>query len=279
MTIGRASHTQRKQPLGRLTRAAFLGIAGLLSAPAAAQNLRDLCPARPGLGTAPCIVDARHAMVEIGLGEWTLDTRRESRTNSIVIGDVLVRYGLTSRSEVQIGWTAHGLNRERIRSTGEVTNESGSGDATIAYKYSVTNPDGSRFSLAAQPFVSLPIGSSPLGSGDWAAGLLVPMSFDLTQNLQIQLTPEIGAAVDQDGNGRHVAIANVIGLGIALSDEVSAGLEVLMSHDAEAGYGSIAGASLAWQLHNHVQVDLGANAGIGGATPDMQVYVGISRRF
>lgn len=172
MTVRRASHTQRKQPLGRLTYAAFLGIVGLLSAPAAAQNLCNLCPTRPGLGTAPCIIDARHGMVEIGLSEWTLEASSESRTDSIVIGEVLVRYGLASRSEVQIGWTVHGVDHERIRSTGEVTRESGSGDATIAFKYSFTNPDGSRFSLAAQPFVSLPIGSSPLGSGDWAAGLL-----------------------------------------------------------------------------------------------------------
>lgn len=279
MTVGPASHSQRKQPLGRLTYAAFLAIVGLHSPPAAAQNLRNLCPTRPGLGTASCIVDARHAMVEIGLGEWTLEESPESRTDSIVIGDVLVRYGLASRSEVQIGWTAQGFGRERIRSTGEVTRKSGSGDATIAFKYSFTNPDGSRFSLAAQPFVSMPIGSSPLGGGDWAAGLLVPMSFDLTETLQIQLTPEIGAAVNEKGNGRHFSIANVLGLGIALSDDVSAGLEVLMFHDAEAGYGSVVGASLAWQPDHSFQVDLGANAGVAGATPDMQVYVGVSRRF
>jgi len=77
------------------------------AAPVAAQQ-RDFCPGRPGLGTSPCTIAAGRIAVELGIVDWTLDREVGARSDTLLLGDLLLRTGLTERFEVQIGWTAFG---------------------------------------------------------------------------------------------------------------------------------------------------------------------------
>ena len=67
-----------------------------------------------------------------------------------------------------------------------------------------------------------------------------------------------------------------------LSDAISATLEyqALRDRDPE-GHETreLAGVSLAWQSGPRFQVDLGSNFGLDHAAPDVELYVGISRKF
>src|SRR5438552_3918002 len=94
---------------------ALLAAAALLPAAGAAraEGLRDFCPDRPGLGTPPCTMDKGHVAVELGLGDWTLTRQGGDREDDIATGDLLVRYGLTSSLEMQVGWTAYTHVRTR----------------------------------------------------------------------------------------------------------------------------------------------------------------------
>ena len=42
---------------------------------------------------------------------------------------------------------------------------------------------------------------------------------------------------------------------------------------------AIGGAYLAWQPNGRVQLDFGAQAGLNHATPDLELYFGLSRKF
>ncbi|NWM25056.1 transporter, partial [Escherichia coli] len=55
-------------------------IAGIGSAQA--QDLRPLCPDRPGLDTPACTVDQGHFIVESGLVDWSLDRSSAQRIDS-----------------------------------------------------------------------------------------------------------------------------------------------------------------------------------------------------
>lgn len=259
-----------------------LTIVALAATGASAQPLRELCPTRPGLGTAPCIVDNGHAIVELGLIDWTVESSSDSRADTVLAGDLLVRYGLTDLIEIQIGWTAFGHARERDKVSGSIAAKSGIGDLTFALKHSLRNPGGNGFSIALQPFVTLPLGGTAIGSGDWGAGLLVPISYDLNDDFQLQLTPEIGASVDSDRRGRHFSGGAVIGLGFSLSDHVGATLEVSGFRDrdpADATTELLAGLSLAWQPTASMQLDVGTAFGLNRNSPDAQLAVGFSGRF
>jgi hypothetical protein len=257
-------------------------VALALLATASAVQARELCADRPGMGTPACTVDPGRVVVEVGLGDWTLDKTADSRTDTIVAGDGLVRVGIADHAEVQIGWTAYGHVRERDRASGAIDRSSGIGDVTLAVRRNLVSPDGSGFSIALMPYATLPAGGQAIGDGTWSAGLIVPVSFDLNDTLSLALTPEADAAADEDRHGRHLNIGSVAGLGVKLSKAVQATGEVSLFRDRDPeGHTTqaLAGLSLAWQPGDDWQLDLGVNAGLNHVSPDADVYGGIVRRF
>ena len=254
----------------------------LLVTAAAPATARDLCPDRPGLGTPACTLDPGRIQVEIGMMDWTLDRQPDSRTDTILAGDTLLRIGIDQQTEAQIGWTAYGHVRTRDRMTGAVDRADGTGDVTLAIRRNLANPDGSGLAIALQPYVTLPIGGSAIGAGDWGAGLIAPVSYDLAGGLQLALTPQVAAAVDSDGNGRHLMYGSVLGLGFDLSDAVGATVELAAYRDSDpAGHTTqaLAGLSFGWQPGDDSQLDAGVNLGLNRDTPDIELYFGITRRF
>jgi hypothetical protein len=256
--------------------------AALLPMVAQAQEARDLCPDRPGLGTPPCTVAPGRVVAELGLADWTRDKDAQSRTDTVEAGDLLLRFGLTNSLEAQVGWTGYGHERVRDRITGLVDRSAGVGDMRVAFRQNLRNPDGSGFSIAVMPYATLPTGGAAIGAGDWGAGVLIPVSYDLGKGLSLQLTPEVDAAVDEDGDGRHLAYGSVVGLGIDLSDSLSATVEASLMRDRDpSGHSTqaLAGLSLGWQPSDDLQLDNGLNLGVNADSPDSEAYIGVTRRF
>lgn len=254
----------------------------LLAATPALAEERDYCPARPGLGTPACTISPGRVSVETGLVDWTRDEDSSSRNDTILIGDTLVRIGVGEAIEAQIGWTPFGHVRARDKAAGTIDQASAVGDVTLGFKANLLHPDGSGSSVAIQPFVSLPVGRSPVGAGDWGAGVLVPFSFSLNQMLSLQFTPEADAAVDQDGKGRHFAASGTVGLGVAISKAISGTVEFQALRDEDPSGKTtqvLASLSLGWMVSDDLQLDAGAVAGLDHAAPDAEFYFGVSRRF
>jgi hypothetical protein len=265
-------------------KAALIAVALMLPGIAWAEDKpsgeRDYCPARPGLGTPACTMAPGRVSVETSLADWTLDKQGSDRTDTVLIGDSLIRIGLTDTIEAQIGWTPMGIVRDR--SGGTVSRATRTGDVTLGLKANLANPDGSGLSVAVQPFVTLPVGRTPIGAGDWSTGIAVPVTYDLSKTVNLEFTPEIDAAVDQDGRGRHFAMSGVFGIGVAASDKLTITLEdEVIRDDDPAGKSTqdLASLSIAWMARDNLQVDVGAVAGLDRISPDAEVYVGIARRF
>jgi len=243
---------------------------------------RDYCPARPGLGTPACTIAPGRISVEVGLADWQHDADATGQTDSVLFGDTLVRVGLGEAVEAQIGWSPFGIERTRDTATGIVGHDHAVGDVLVGLKANLLHPDGNGLSFAIQPCATLPTGRSPVGAGDWGAGLVAPVTYDLSDTVNLEFTPEIDAAVDEDGNGRHVAFSGIIGLGYAVSDQVGVTIEVEDARDHDpSGHTTqwLSAASLAWTPATDLQLDIGANLGLNADAPDTEVYVGISRRF
>ena len=279
---GRSRHDERSVPVPfrSLLFPAALSLA-LVPVPALAGEGRDLCPDRPGLGTPACTVEAGGVILEIGLGDWTRDSDAGQRSDTILTGDALLRIGLTSSLEAQVGWTALAMVRERDRASGAVSRMTQAGDVTLAVRQNLRSPDGSGFSLAVMPYASLPVGGRAIGAGDWGAGLLVPFSIEAGV-LSIGLTPHVGAAVDGDGDGRHLAYGSVAGIGFGVTDALSVAAELSLTRDrdpAGALTEALAGVSAGWQADADSQWDIGANIGLNRDSPDVQLYFGFARRF
>ena len=82
-------------------RAVVLVLMLSLAAPASAETLRPFCAERPGKATPPCILDAGHAQLEVGLTDAVV----QSGPNVYALGAAELRLGVSRRAEVEIGWT------------------------------------------------------------------------------------------------------------------------------------------------------------------------------
>lgn len=250
-----------------------------IAAPATAQD-RDLCTERPGLGTPACTVEPGRVLIETSLADWMSDRSGGVRSDTILFGDTLVRVGVGERLELQVGWTPVGHSRERTGSA--VDRATRVGDMIVGTKVNFAGPDGKGFSAGLETQVTVPTGRTPIGAGDWGVSFVVPLSYDLSDALQLQASPELDAAVDQDGDGRHTAFGGTLGLNFNLTEAISATLEGQAIRDRDpTGHQTQAfgGLSLAWQPSNDFQFDGGANIGLNHNSDNIELYAGISRRF
>jgi len=263
---------------------ALAGAALATATPAVAEDLRELCVDRPGKDTPPCIVDVGHPVVEVGGVEFSRDTDGGDRTVSYSVADTLLRLGVTDRSEVQFGFTPHTILHERDGGTGERRTVRGAGDLVGAYKVNFANPDGQGTSIAAQLFVSAPVGRDGIGSGAWEGGLVVPVSVELPAGLSLTVDPEVDWRGDGDGDGHHLAWAGVASLSHDLGGGVEGSAELWTRLDRDpAGYRREASAdlSLAWAppSSENLQFDAEVDLGLTRDTADIEAAVGVAYRF
>lgn len=260
------------------------GLAGLVvAAPAFAQDESPrFCPNRPSLGESGCTTQAGHVQFEMSLLDWERDTDPDARQDTILAADFQARIGVSESSELQIAWSPYGHVRTRDRGTGAIDTASRVGDVQIGYRQNLRNPDGKGFSFGIEPLVTLPVGRQPVGAGTWAAGLVVPVTYDLTDKLNLALTNEVDAAADENGDGRHFQLNEVLGLGYDLSDALTAVAELQYTRDDEPSGHSrawLAAGSLAWQPAKRVQLWSLVGAGLNRDAPDVRVLGGYSVVF
>lgn len=259
----------------------FVMLVVALPGVAAAQH-RDLCAERPGLGTPACTVEPGHVLVETGAIDWTRERDDNGRTDTIGIADTLVRVGVGTATELQVGWPPYGRQRLRDATTGAVTRRGRVGDVMLGVKRNLAEPDGHGLSFALTPFVTLPVGRTPIGAGDWGGGIVAPLTYDLSDAVQVEFTAEADAAVDEDGHGRHLAYSGVAGVEWDVVEHVELVGEVQAIRDRDpAGRTTqyLAAVSAAWQPSGHIQFDIGTAAGLNHAAPDVSVYGGIAALF
>lgn len=252
----------------------------VVATPALAQ--RSYCPERPGLDTPACIIDRGKVSVETGVVDWTLDRQPESRTDTVLIADTLVRVGITDRIEARIGWTPFGHERQRDRQTGQIDRFDESGDVSLGFKAGLLHPDGKGLAVAVLPFVTLPVGGSTIGSRVAGGGVLLPVTYRLNDTVQLDATPEIDAQPDEERAGRHLRYSSAGGTTIKLNKTVALSLEAQVIRDEDPDDSAtqwLSAASLTWRPKKDWQFDVQSTFGLNGAAPDMELAAGISRRF
>lgn len=245
----------------------MVGMALLVPSVAAA---RDYCPTRPSLGQSACTIESGRYAIETALSDW----ERSRDSDTVLFGDTLFRLGLTDRTEVQVEWTPIGIARDRPAGR----NVARVGDLQLGTRIALRNPDGKGLSYGLQPSVVVPVGRTPIGGGGWGAGLVAPVSYDLSDRLNLQFSPEVAWLPREDRGGNMVVTTATLGLGVVLSDACQFTSEVQVEHSDHVTEHRLA-LAVAWQVSDDVFIDTGGAAGLDDRTPELRVYSGISRRF
>jgi hypothetical protein len=252
----------------------------LSAATAATADEQPICADRPGKSTPACTVPAGDWQVETGFADWSLQKDRGERDTSLVLGETTIKYGMTGSSDLEIDLTPW----QRATSSGRGFREiaSGIGDVKLLYKQQLT-PGDAPLQVTLMPFVKAPTAKHRLGNGKWEGGLLLPIDYAIGKSpFSIELTPELDWAADGDGRGHHVAMEQVVSLGWQATEKLNLSAELWSGWDWDPSgttRQASADGSAAYLLSNDVQLDAGANFGLNRATPDVELYGGVSVRF
>lgn len=246
-----------------------------LAGPALAGDLRDLCAERPGKATPPCILDAGHVQVETGLADAVFLRGRGAHEDIYTLEATEARFGVSRRTEVEAGWSP--LIVDHAKGSGHVT---GVGDLTLGARTALTDPDADGPAAAIQAFVTTPTATRGLGAGGWTGGLRLPLAAPLGV-FDLGATPEADLVRDADGHGAHWALQGAVGLSHGFGGfTVGAELWGQVDDDpARRVWQASADATAALAVGRAAQLDAGVNLGLNHATPDVEVYAGIARRF
>jgi hypothetical protein len=265
-----------------MTRAAWtllaaLALAAAQGAPAFADDgPKPICADRPTKGTSPCTVDPGHWQIESDAADYTHDRSGGVTTDVGVIASTNFKYGVTDRLDLELNLTP--LQTQSVSGQGSA---SGIGDTVARAKIALIQGNNA---VSLLPFVKLPSAPRGLGNGAVEGGLVVPIALALPSGLTLTLDPEVDALKDSAGQRRHAAYVMAAGLSRALGATFTGSMELWGSQNEEPS-GRVSQASfdlgLAWipAKDQNLQLDGGLNLGLNSATPDAQVYVGISRHF
>jgi len=281
VSTGRMIRDIRPAPLAALLLAAALACVSARADDAPAPGaLRDLCVDRPGKATSACTVDAGHVQLEADIFNGTF----QSSNRTYIYANPTIKFGLSDDIDLEANFVPFVEVRTKDQATGATTTVTGVGDLFLRAKFDILGNGVGDFALVLEPYVKIPTARDTIGNGALEGGLLVPLALDVGNGWSLSATPELDILKNANDGGRHVALSNVIGIGRALGDGVSLTAEFwgLIDFDSAADTQQYSfDLAAAWQPSDEpdLQFDAGVNFSLNAATPDRQVYAGVSRRF
>jgi len=257
---------------------ALSGLGCALLVAAAAQAEVSICTDRPTKANAVCTVPAGRVQVETSVAGWSLTRQGGIRSELLTLGSTTAKYGLSATSDLQIGFTP--IARLTVRQDGDRQRLSAVGDVVIRYKRRLT-ADHSRVQVGIIPFVKLPTAKRGLDNRRVEGGIAVPVSV-AAGKATVTFGPELDLLVDGDGDGHHLALVNLVNLGVPVANRMTLIGELWSNFNfdpAATVRQASADAAVAYSLSDNFQLDVGANIGLTSDTPDIEILAGASIRF
>jgi hypothetical protein len=255
---------------------------GISQSASAEDNLRPLCPDRPGKATSACTVDAGYLQLESDVFNGSFQRTGGITTDVWFVTDPNLKFGMSNTFDVELDLAPLVLVRTHNSVTGRTKTLSGVGDLILRGKWAAIGNSGSDFALAIDPFLKLPTARAGIGNGAVEGGIVVPFSIALSDDWSVGTTPELDLLEDALGQGRHVNLVDVVSVGRSVTPDVTIGIEVWEDTNFEPVQTTQAWSFDAvgtWLADSDTQLDAGINFGLNRNTPGLQVYSGISRRF
>lgn len=259
---------------------ASIAVAGavLASSPVGAEE-GPICTDRPGKANAVCTVPAGRFQLESDAVNWTRNASGGVRTETIVYTNPTLKLGLGPSTDVEVNFAPLVEVRTHIGARG--SNTTGSGDLFVRLKHRLTDP-AAAVQLGIIPFLKLPTAKRGIGNGLWEGGLAVPVQFTLSPKTTLTVGPELDLLADNGGQGRHLQLVGLVNVSRTLSPKLTAYAELWTARNYDPS-GTVRqyslDAAVALLISPSLQLDTGVNLGLNRATPDAQLYGGISVRF
>lgn len=242
-------------------------------------RLRDMSTDRPDKTESPYTVDAGRFQIEMDFVAYTRNKTEDVTARSLDLVPFNFKIGLTSRTDLQIGYDA--FSRVRTKGAGRYEKETGSGDVVVRVKHNVWGNDSGATALAVMPFVKLPAGTLSDLNDDVEGGVIVPFAIDLGGGFDLGLMTEIDILRRENRSGYAPTFVNSAALGYELTERLGLFTEVFVERSAESGSETVitVGGGVTYAVTEHLQLDTAVNFGATKAADDLNMIVGLSQRF
>ena len=252
-----------------------------LANPTPDNALRDLSTDRPDKTESPYTVDAGRFQVEMDFAIYSRDVDSSIRSEALAIAPFNLKLGLSQSTDIQLLVEPYVEQTIVDRASGARDRISGFGDVTVRLKHNLWGNDGGRTALAVMPVVKLPTGSSGLGNNAVEPGLIVPLAVALSDRVGLGLMTEIDLIEEADGHGYAANFVNSAAVGFDLTRRLGAYVELFAERSTDRGarWNVTGDMGLTYALTDDFQLDGGVNIGISDAADDIELFMGVSRRF
>jgi hypothetical protein len=250
----------------------------MVSGTVALADETSLCADRPTKSNNACTVLPGTWQLETDLFNGTFQSGGGITTDTYLIGNPTLKYGLAENWDVEANLVPYEIVRTHdafgTRTLG------GIGDLFLRVKYDAI-PQGD-VQLGVIPYVKLPTARDGIGNGAVEAGASVPANVTLSDKWSLGFSPEFDALKDANGDGRHFNTSQTVEVGYALPGDVTLNAELWGDWNEDP-----AGAPTQYSLDfaaaklltKTFQIDGGVNVGLNRATPGLQLYAGLATRL
>jgi hypothetical protein len=238
-----------------------------------------LCTDRPTKSNYACAVPEGMVQVETDLFSWTRAHIGGTRTDVLLYSNPTLKLGIGPNTDVQANIVP--LVEVRTRANGVTTTDRGVGDLVLRLKHRLTDPSAP-VQVAVLPFVKAPTARRGIGNREWEGGLAVPVNVAVGGGATLTFGPELDLLADADGSGHHVQAVGTVNIAKLLSSRVTLIGELWTAQNFDPA-GTVrqysADVAATYLVRPNLQLDVGGNFGLNRATPDAQLYLGLSTRF
>jgi hypothetical protein len=253
--------------------------------PTPVDAMRAFEPERPGKILTPFTIDAGHFQIESDFINYIHTNYAGLGTQFYEVADPTIKLGLTNWVDFELVINGYQNAATHDNLTGAlVANGHGFGDTILKFKINLVGNDGGPFAMALVPYLKVPSAAPGLGNGVAEGGVALPMQISLPGDFALALQTEYDALKNANDSQRYSNIVNIANLSHAvsfISKDLTASIEFFSAIGTDPFTRPVYtfDVGLAYLIQPNVQLDAGANFGLTKASPDLNLYTGVTARF
>jgi len=244
--------------------------------------MRDFNTDRPPKANVPYTVDAGHFQYESDIANFADQWTGAAPGWTLLVPNPTLKAGLTSNVDLEVNMAPIVGVRTPNAATGAYSTMWGVGDLYVRGKVNIWGNDGGSSAGALIPYIKAPTAPPGIGNGATEGGVIAPFAFNLPNNFTLLFNTEIDALKDNVDDGRHANFVNLVTLGHPVMKDVTLYLELWTDYNNDPTQRTTQASfdtAIAWLVRPNLQLDFGADIGLTSATPNIQVFAGVSQRF
>ena len=243
------------------------------------KTIRPLSTDRPDQTESACSVPKGWFQIESNLVSFSRSYGAGEQAQDTSFCDFIFKYGITHKTDLQIGWAPRLLHRDKDTDGVLVGKNRGSGDVCLRMKTNLVGNDAGPYALAVLPWVKAPTATSGLGNQCWEYGLTINQELEIGDGWELGSSIFLAMAVT-DERERCFEPAFTLALGRDLTEKLAFYVETYqgwLNDDGRYWQCSLDG-GLTYLVTPDLKFDAGANWFFNGHRT-LNPFVGVSFRF